>query len=120
MSLLIGVDLGTSETKAGLFDLQGNLLRLARCGYPIEGDRSAGAAEQNPETWLTSVCQTVREAAEGAAQDELVAICIEGQGPSVVLCDERGQPLHNAILWMDTRTGGESVRLSDRLGRVGR
>jgi xylulokinase len=117
MSLLIGVDLGTSETKAGLFDLYGNLLRLARCGYPIEGERSTGAAEQNPETWLASVCQTVREVAEDVAREELVAICIEGQGPSVVLCDERGQPLRNAVLWMDTRTADASARLSEQLGR---
>jgi len=117
MSLLIGVDLGTSETKAGLFDLQGNLLHLARCGYPIEDGGEVGAAEQDPSTWWSSICQTVREATAGVPSEELLAICVEGQGPSVVVTDERGRPTHNAILWMDTRTRVESDRLSDRLGR---
>ena len=116
MSLLIGVDLGTSETKAGLFDTKGNLLRLARCGYPIITGHEQGSAEQNPETWWGAVCQTLREVAQGVPPGDLVALCVEGQGPSVVMLDERGRPLYNAILWMDTRTCAERDELSKHLG----
>jgi len=116
VSLLLGVDLGTSETKAGLFDLQGHLLRLARCGYPIFTDAEPGGAEQDPTAWWSAVCQTLREVTRGVPPDDLAAVCIEGQGPSVVMSDERGRPLHNAILWMDTRTRGQSDELSESLG----
>jgi xylulokinase len=116
VSLVIGVDLGTSETKAGLFDQEGNLLRLARCGYPIVTVGEAGCAEQDPERWWSAVCQTLREVAQDAPAGDLAALCVQGQGPSVVMADERGMPLNNAILWMDTRPCGERDELSRRLG----
>jgi len=116
VSLLIGVDLGTSETKAGLFDQEGNLLRLARCGYPIITVGETGCAEQDPERWWSAVCQTLREVVQDAPAEELAALCVQGQGPSVVMADERGKPLNNAILWMDTRPCGERDELSLQLG----
>ncbi len=117
MSLLIGVDLGTSETKAGLFDLEGNLLRLARREYGIITHEQPGCAEQNPETWWTAVCETVREVARDAPSPGLAAVCVQGQGPSLVMVDEHGRPLHNAVLWMDTRPCEERDDLSVRLGK---
>jgi xylulokinase len=117
MGLVIGIDLGTSETKAGLFDREGNLLHLARCGYPILADHEAGCAEQDPETWWKAVCGTVRDVIRDVAPSELDALCVGGQGPSVVMLDGRGCPLHNAILWMDTRTVAQREELSRRMGR---
>ncbi len=116
MSLLIGVDLGTSETKAGLFDLEGCLLRLARREYDIITHGRPGCAEQHPETWWEAVCETVREVTRDTAPDDLAAVCVQGQGPSVVMVDDGGNPLHNAVLWMDTRPCQERDDLSDRLG----
>jgi len=113
---LIGVDVGTSDAKAGLFDLEGNLLRLARCGYPIITSGEIGHAEQDPERWWSAVCQILREVAQDAPAEELAAVCVEGQGPSVVMADARGEPLDNAILWMDTRPLGEREELSQRMG----
>jgi len=118
MRLLIGVDLGTSETKAGLFDLEGNLLRLARCGYPVLTDGGPGSAEQDPAAWWHAVCQTLLEVSDGVPPEVLAALCVEGQGPSVVMVDRQGRPLHNAILWMDTRTRAQSEELSQRLGHA--
>jgi len=117
VSLLIGVDVGTSETKAGLFDLQGNLLRLARSGYPIITLGETGRAEQDPERWWSAVCQTLREVAQGVTPGEVKALCIQGQGPSVVMVDEKGKPLYNGLLWMDTRTVAQRDELSKRLGK---
>jgi len=114
---LIGVDLGTSETKAGLFDLDGNLLRLARREYPILTGGGPGSAEQNPETWWEAVCGTLRDVGRDVRADDLAALCVQGQGPSLVMLDKKGKPLHNTILWMDTRTGTERDELSRRLGK---
>jgi len=116
VSYLIGVDLGTSETKAGLFDQEGNLLRLERCGYPIITAGETGCAEQDPERWWRAVCQTLQEVAQDARAKDLAALCVQGQGPSVVMADAKGKPLNNAILWMDTRPSGERDELSKRLG----
>ncbi len=116
MSLLIGVDLGTSETKAGLFDQEGTLLRLTRCGYPIITEGDTGCAEQDPERWWSAVCQALQEVTQEEEAGELAALCVQGQGPSVVMAGEEGQPLNNAILWMDTRPCSQRDALSERLG----
>jgi xylulokinase len=116
LNLLIGVDLGTSETKAGLFDLEGNLLRLARREYPILTGTEPGYAEQDPETWWKAVCETLREIARGVDASDLAALCVQGQGPSLVTIDAQGRPLNNTILWMDARTTTERDELSKRLG----
>jgi len=117
MSLLIGVDLGTTEVKSGLFDTEGRLLRLARSAYPILPGSGAGAAEQDPEAWWKATCQTLREVARSAPPAELAAVCVAGQGPSVVVTDAQARPIHNAILWLDRRVEEERRVLSDRLGR---
>ena len=116
MRLLIGVDVGTSEAKGGLFDLEGNLLRQARCGYPIITSGEIGHAEQDPDRWWSAICQVLGEVVQDAPAEELAALCVEGQGPSVVMVDKRGEPLGNAILWMDTRPLGERDELSQRMG----
>jgi xylulokinase len=121
VSFLIGIDLGTSETKAGLFDPEGNLLYLARQGYPIITEGETGCAEQDPERWWYAVCQALQDvahyAARHASQGELAALCVQGQGPSVVMADEQGKPLNNAILWMDTRPCVQRDQLSLCMGR---
>ena len=117
MSLLVGVDLGTSEAKAALLDLEGNLLRLARCGYPIITSGRIGNAKQDPELWWNAVCQTLREVTQDVPAKELAALCVQGQGPSAVMVNERGEPLSDAILWLDTRHSGEREKLSQRMGR---
>lgn len=115
--LLLGVDLGTSETKAGLFDVEGNLLRLSTRRYPILAGQAPGTAEQDAEVWWQAVCETLREVSQGIPTDRLAALCVQGQGPSPVLVDSNGLPLRNVILWMDTRMARIREELSARLGK---
>ncbi len=117
MQFLIGVDLGTSETKVGLFDAEGNLLRLSRRSYSIITSKAAGVAEQDPQRWLDAIAEALREVASDVPPDDLTALCIQGQGPSIVMVDREGRPLYNSILWMDTRPSGQREELVRRLGR---
>ena len=98
------------------FDLEGNLLRLARREYPVLTGAGPGHAEQDPETWWKAVCETLREIVRDVDADDLAALCVQGQGPSLVMIDEKGRPLSNTILWMDTRTIAERDELSTHLG----
>jgi xylulokinase len=114
---LVGVDLGTSEAKAGLFDPEGKLHRLARSGYPIITSGRIGNAEQDPKQWWRAVCQVLREVTKDVPARELAALCVQGQGPCAVMVNEQGEPLNNALLWLDTRHGTERDKLSQRMGR---
>jgi xylulokinase len=58
----------------------------------------------------------MRAATAAAAGTRIVAMCIGGQGPSLVAVDESGAPLANAIIWMDRRTEPERHAMAERLG----
>ena len=113
---MIGVDVGTTKTKTGLFDVDGGLVRLADESYTVHTDGGSGCAEQNPQDWWRAVCQTLRAVIRDISREEIAAICVGGQGPTVVMADAEGQPQCRALLWMDTRATAEQAILSERLG----
>lgn len=114
---LLAVDLGTSGTKAGVIGVDGSLLAFAERHYPlIEGD-APGWFEQDANAWWSAARDAMREAVAHARSARVVGACIGGQGPSVVAVDERGEPVANAIIWMDRRTEPERRAMSERLGQ---
>ena len=113
---VLGIDIGTTSTKAGLFDLEGNLLAFSRADYAIRVGAEPGWFEQGPEDWWNAVLQTINEVA--TASDEIVALCCDGQFPTLVAVDDKGQSVCPAILWMDTRSFPEHQYLSERLGEA--
>ena len=52
---ILGLDLGTTEVKAGLVTLEGRLLAIARAGYGLEVGHGPGWAEQDPGAWWSAV-----------------------------------------------------------------
>ena len=56
---ILGIDLGTTEVKAGLVGLDGRLLAIARAGYGLEVGHGRGWAEQDPGLWWSAVVGTV-------------------------------------------------------------
>lgn len=102
--------------KAGVIDLEGKLVGFAEQMYPlIEGD-GPGWVEQDAALWWTRARDAMRSAMGAARGVRIVGVCVGGQGPSPVAVDRAGEPLANAIIWMDRRTEAERRAISDRLG----
>ena len=113
---LLAVDLGTSGAKAGVIGVDGRLLSFAARGYPlVEGD-GPGWFEQDARAWWSAARDAMREAVAHAADARVVGACVGGQGPSLVAVDASGEPLANAIIWMDRRTEPQRRAMADRLG----
>lgn len=91
--LLLGIDIGSSAVKAGLYDLDGDQLAISRVHCP-----STGSFE--PERWWTAVC----EAAARLPLDRVAAVGVCGRGGTAVLLDERGSVLSDS--WEDGRAAG--------------
>jgi xylulokinase len=108
---VLAIDLGTTEVKAGLVALDGRLLGLARAGYATDADPLSGRAEQDPEAWWGAIGLAVRELVRLAA-GEVVAIGIDGHGPTLVAADATGAPTHPAIIWQDSRSTAEQAELA--------
>ncbi len=115
--LLLGVDVGTTQTKVAAFDLTGRLVASARAGYPLFTDPLTNAAEQDPDDWWAAVCRAIREVAGEIAPNRLLAVSVGGQGPTLVALDEKLRPVHRAMTGIDQRAGREAATLGERIGR---
>ena len=112
---ILGIDLGTNEVKAGLVTLDGRLLAIARSGYELDVGRHPGWAEQDPGAWWSAVVSAVG-ALHIADTAEVVAIGVDGHGPTLVAVDGRGEATRPAITWMDTRSIAEADELAEATG----
>lgn len=115
---VLGIDLGTTEVKVGLVTLDGRLLGLARAGYRTDADPATGRAEQDPEAWWGALSTAIRFlTANGRA--EVLAIALDGHGPSLVAVDGAGRPTRPSIIWQDTRSTDEQAALAEVTGLEG-
>jgi xylulokinase len=109
----IGLDFGTSATKAVLVDSTGSV--RARGSAPMITSRPSGAiAEQDADDYVRSA--RVAIAGLGALDGELRGIGLSGHTPSVVVVDANGRPLRPVLTWQDTRAEREAVELAAELG----
>jgi xylulokinase len=119
---LIAIDLGTSAVKVGFVDLHGRLRGFARVPYGLLLDGVPGRAEQRPEAWWAALLRGVAIAGTQAGSEgavEPLAICVVGQGPTIVATGADGQPLAPAITWLDRRAGAETAAAAAAIGRQG-
>ncbi len=100
--MLIGVDIGTSTTKAILMRRDGSIIKSHNEAYCIDTPRP-GWAEQNPNTWVEKAIKCIRAVAEGH-QYEVKGLSFSGQMHGIVLVNESGSPLRPAIIHLDARS----------------
>ncbi len=102
--LVLGIDLGTSYFKAGLFDRQGHLRGLGRVQVQTDSPGS-GQYDLPVERFWTSIRSAVtlalREA--GATAQHIAGLSYSSQANSFVLLDENAAPLTPLIIWSDLR-----------------
>ncbi|MFI0814499.1 FGGY family carbohydrate kinase [Streptomyces sp. NPDC021098] len=110
MRVIIGVDVGTSVTKAVAFGRDG--VALASAARPSRLDRlPGGLVEQDLEDVLRTVAEVVREVA-AALPGPPAALALTGQGDGLWLRDEAGRAVRPPISWLDGRGGGTVARWS--------
>ncbi|WP_063727642.1 FGGY-family carbohydrate kinase [Streptomyces sp. RTd22] len=108
MRMIIGVDVGTSVTKAVAFDRDG--VAHASAARPSRLDRlPGGRVEQDLEDVLRTVAEVVREVA-AALPGPPAALALTGQGDGLWLRDEAGRAVRPPISWLDGRGGATIAR----------
>ncbi len=103
---VLAVDLGTGGPKVGLVSVTGRV--AAQDHFPVETRwLGEGGAVQDAERWWQIIVQATKDAlASGAVPaDRVVAVSVTGQWASTVPVDERGHPVDDCVMWMDTRGG---------------
>lgn len=104
MQYVLGIDLGTSYFKFGLFDREGRLAGFSRVAAPKQG--AAGRCELPIERFWETLSTGVGQAAAraGARAGDVTAVGYSSQANSFVLLDRADRPLTPLILWPDRRS----------------
>jgi len=114
MRALIGIDIGTTALKAVMADESGTRLAGYRADYPLSRPHP-GRAEQDPGDWWAHVRAALVDFARHPAAGSVAAIGVTSQVNSHVFAGADLMPLAPAIIWQDTRAGGEAAMLDARL-----
>lgn len=103
---VLGIDVGTTCTKALLVDEAGAVIGQGSFGYGLIS--SGSCIEQRAEDWEQAVLTAARQAVEAAGDAEAAAVSFSTQGGSTVAVDRDGKFLGNSWTWMDTRSAPEA------------
>src|SRR5687767_11400437 len=112
--LLLGLDVGTTNIKAAVFDRSGQLVALADSSMPTYYPRPGWAFHRPEEIWRAAVA-TIRDATSALAPDRVRAIAgvaVASMGECGVPLDSASVPTYDAIAWFDTRTQSQVDRLA--------
>ena len=116
---LVGMDLGTTNIKAIITDTEGNLIASAsRPNHLIVPGQ--GMAEEDAHEWWSNAVSIFKEITEKAGQDivtNIKCISVSSQTVSMLPVDKDGNPLRNALIWMDERSAGELYEILETVGR---
>jgi gluconokinase len=101
---ILSIDIGTSATKALLFDADVNQVAVARKHYPIHTPHR-GWIEQEPEVVFNAVLGAVRGITNSLPEDSrLLGVAFSSQLYSILAVDADGRALTNSLTWSDTRS----------------
>ena len=114
---LLGIDVGTTGTKALLIDTSGKVVASATKEYPLHTPRP-GWAEQDPADWWRGTVDAIREvmAKAGARPEEVRGLGLSGQQHGSVFLDRDHNVLREALLWCDQRTAAQCAWIHDTVG----
>lgn len=117
MGYVLGLDIGTSGLKGILLNGKGEVVASASKEYEVLNPKR-GYSEQNPEEWYRAAVLVMKEIIKTMpdAAGKIEGISFSGQMHSMVLLDEHGEVVRNAILWNDVRTTKQCEEITEKLG----
>ena len=113
---LLGIDVGTTGTKAMVFGLSGEALGAGYeeyiCDYP-----RPNWVEQDAAHLASAVRRVVRDAVKDAAvpPEEIVSLAVSAQRDCMLLIDKDGRPL-KMISWLDNRADEQVAQIEKDIG----
>ncbi|MGI5819013.1 MAG: xylulokinase [Armatimonadota bacterium] len=119
MGYLLGIDVGTTSTRALLVSESGEVIASHSTEYPLSTPRPKWA-EQDPRAWWEAACASTRAALDRAGIDgaEVAAVGLSGQMHGSVFLDESDEVIRPAILWCDQRTARQCETITETVGEA--
>jgi len=112
--LMLGIDVGTTSVKAGVFDASGTLAALFSERYKTQrGDN--GIVEQNPGDWIVLIDKAIEQFRSQGLCSRIASVGLCSQVNTHVFIGGNGEPLLPAILWQDGRASEEAAALDAQI-----
>src|SRR3990170_2359885 len=117
MTMLLGIDIGTTGAKTLLCDENGKVLATATAEYPLHTPFPLWS-EQNPADWWRGARESIRAVIAQAGVDgrTVAGMGLTGQMHGAVFLDHKGEVIRPALLWNDQRTAAECEEITKRVG----
>ncbi len=111
MKYLLGVDVGTTSLKAVLFDEDATPIQTVTKDYTlnVNGDK----IEFPPEQYWQLFSEALSELSAG---HEITALSIDTQCETMIVTDADGNPLTDAIVWLDNRATLQADVIREHFG----
>jgi D-ribulokinase len=118
----IGIDVGTSSARAGVFDETGKLLATARRPITVWHEAGSVVEQSSSEIWAAcaaSVRAAMAEAAlppsavKGLGFDATCSLVVLDAGANPLTVSASGDDRRNIIVWMDHRATAEARFVND-------
>ena len=118
MSLFLGLDTGTSGTKAIIIDETGALLASDTQEYALSTPQPQWAEQSPDRDWWPAAQAAIRAvlAKAGKTGADIAGVGLTGQMHGSVFLGKSGDVLRPALLWCDARTGAECEQITQAAG----
>ncbi|HEY0168205.1 MAG TPA: FGGY family carbohydrate kinase [Jatrophihabitans sp.] len=114
MGYLVGLDVGTTSSKAVVLDSSGAELSQGRAATSWHA--SAAGVQTDAAEVLASARLAVAQALRTAPRGPVIGVGVASMGESGVLLDRGGDPVAPVIAWHDNRDAEQARRLGERFG----
>jgi xylulokinase len=116
--LLLGIDVGTSGSRAVVIDETGRIVASATIDHIPFASPQTGWAEQDPDDWWQASAAAIRAvtAKESVRGEQISAVGLSGQMHGAVLLNARDEVLRPALIWCDQRSAFQCEQLTEQIG----
>ncbi|MCA9735398.1 FGGY-family carbohydrate kinase [candidate division KSB1 bacterium] len=115
-NLVIGLDSSTTSTKALAIDKHGRIEAYTKAALDLHSPQP-GYYEQNADDWWHAAQTVLRVVTQKINPAHIAALAISNQRETFVPLAENGQPLRDAIVWLDERCKSEVEPFSELVGK---
>ncbi|MBR2311039.1 MAG: hypothetical protein IKA47_10995 [Oscillospiraceae bacterium] len=110
--MYIGIDLGSTNIKAAIYDEKMNL--VDRQSVPVVYIRENGFVEFDAYAYCQDLVKLLASMVKENGVKSVKQMAFTGQAESLVVLGKEGKPLMNAISWMDERSVEECAALAEQ------
>ena len=110
--MYIGIDLGSTNIKAAIYDEKMNL--VDRQSVPVVYVRENGFVEFDAYAYCQDLVKLLSDMVKKNGVKSVKQMAFTGQAESLVVLGKEGKPLMNAISWMDERSVEECAALAEK------